>query len=233
MTQPPLPANFNRPILSSGANQSYRTPESPGKLSRGPPRKPKQSGHALWVGNLPPKASVWDVKDHFSKGARNEIESVFLISKTNCAFVNYNTEAACASALGMFNNLAFQGSRLVCRLQGSSNSASATSINPSSVASSVLCHPSPVKSPVSDAPNVMDRDEEQTDEIPKEELIRTTKTSERFFILKSLTVQDLKQCVRDGMWTTQHHNEELLNSAYKVSSIALLLFLITHQDASS
>ena len=62
-------------------------------VPRGPPRKPKQSGHALWVGNLPPGATVIDLKDHFSREATRDIESLFLISKSNCAFVNYRNPA--------------------------------------------------------------------------------------------------------------------------------------------
>src|SRR4051812_40979147 len=86
-------------------------------IPRGPPRKPKQSGHALWVGNLPPGANVMDLKDHFSQDATDDIESVFLISKSNCAFVNYRSAAACAAALARFHDSRFQGARLVCRLR--------------------------------------------------------------------------------------------------------------------
>lgn len=39
---------------------------------------------------------------------------------------------------------------------------------------------------------------------------------ERYFILKSLTIEDLETSVRNGIWATQSHNEELLNDAFKV-----------------
>src|SRR6201996_5238392 len=89
---------------------------------RGPPRKPKQSGHALWVGNLPPATHIIDLKDHFAREATEDIESVFLISKSNCAFVNYKTEASCAAAMTRFHDSRFQGVRLVCRLRRGSAS---------------------------------------------------------------------------------------------------------------
>ncbi|KAH0394696.1 hypothetical protein KCU89_g11092, partial [Aureobasidium melanogenum] len=79
---------------------------------RGPPRKPRQSGHALWVGNLPPGTTIGALKDHFSREATKDIESLFLISKSNCAFVNYRTEAACAAAMVRFHDSRFQGVRL-------------------------------------------------------------------------------------------------------------------------
>ena len=79
----------------------------PGPVSsipRGPPRKPKQSGHALWVGNLPPGTTIVALKDHFSRDATKDIESLFLISKSNCAFVNYRTEASCTAAMHRFHD---------------------------------------------------------------------------------------------------------------------------------
>ena len=70
-------------------------------LPRGPPRKPKQSGFALWVGNLPRDVRLEDLKDFFALGG---LESLFLIRKSNCAFVNYKTEADCAAALATFHD---------------------------------------------------------------------------------------------------------------------------------
>jgi RNA recognition motif. (a.k.a. RRM, RBD, or RNP domain) len=70
-------------------------------LPRGPPRKPKQSGFALWVGNLPRDVRLEELKDFF---AIEGLESIFLIRKSNCAFVNYKKEEDCAKALSTFND---------------------------------------------------------------------------------------------------------------------------------
>ena len=40
---------------------------------------------------------------------------------------------------------------------------------------------------------------------------------DKFFVLKSLTVEDLELSVRTGIWATQSHNEETLNKAFEVS----------------
>ena len=40
---------------------------------------------------------------------------------------------------------------------------------------------------------------------------------DKFFVLKSLTVDDLELSVQTGIWATQSHNEETLNNAFKVS----------------
>jgi YT521-B-like domain len=42
------------------------------------------------------------------------------------------------------------------------------------------------------------------------------KSEEKFFVLKSLTVEDLDASVRNASWATQSHNEAALNAAYKV-----------------
>lgn len=47
---------------------------------------------------------------------------------------------------------------------------------------------------------------------------------DRFFVLKSLTVEDLELSVRTNIWATQSHNEEILNSAYKTSDNVYLVF---------
>ena len=45
-----------------------------------------------------------------------------------------------------------------------------------------------------------------------------------FFILKSLTSQDLEESVRNGIWTTQSHNEAKLNQAFNAADNVYLIF---------
>lgn len=180
---------------------------------RGPPRKPKQSGHALWVGNLPPGANVVDLKDHFSREATNDILSVFLISKSNCAFVNYKTEESCAAAMARFHDSRFQGVRLVCRLRRSS-------ANP---VPNAPTGPSTVSVPQSSATVSSAQRESLSQETAsggeaKEEKPTTSGAKDKYFIVKSLTVEDLELSMRNGVWATQSHNEEAMNKAFEVSS---------------
>jgi len=48
---------------------------------------------------------------------------------------------------------------------------------------------------------------------------------EKFFIVKSLTVEDLERSVHSGIWATQAHNETNLNLAYRVSTPQARLIL--------
>ena len=215
-------------------------------IPRGPPRKPKQSGHALWVGNLPPNTSIIALKDHFSRDAKREIESLFLISKSNCAFVNYRTESACERAVARFHDSRFQGVRLVCRLRKSSATAPGVPTEPSAMSSSKPPQSTSAKASREegvdgdddddddDDDNDDDNDDEPDEEneeegdnaeqgvaesSTKERIASPAKSSERYFIVKSLTLQDLEQSVRNGIWATQSHNEDALNKAYNVSGV--------------
>jgi YT521-B-like domain len=55
-------------------------------------------------------------------------------------------------------------------------------------------------------------------------LFRHPAFRERFFILKSLRVEDLDQSVKDGTWATQAHNEAVLDQAYRNSESVYLIF---------
>lgn len=185
---------------------------------RGPPRKPKQSGHALWVGNLPSGTVINALKDHFSRDARTDIESVFLISKSNCAFVNYRTEAACAAAMARFHDSRFQGVRLVCRLRRNSAPIAGTGA-PTGPAALIpaIAHTQTAFEAIQQNREVSSHAEEKA----SAETYRTgepnNKVTNRYFVMKSLTVEDMELSVRNRIWATQSHNEEGLNRAYEVS----------------
>lgn len=202
-------------------------------LPRGPPRKPKQSGHALWVGNLPPAATVTDLKDHFSRDATSDIQSLFLISKSNCAFVNYKSEAACVAAMNRFHDSRFHGVRLVCRLRrGSTSTTSAsTTVGPSKATADQSTAPKIAKgsTPNNDSSSPIIVGSAPTTQVELDSSVSqapspTTKVPEKFFIVKSLTLQDLEASVRNGIWATQSHNESALNEAFNASENVYLIF---------
>ena len=161
-----------------------------------------------------------DLKDHFSREATKDIESLFLISKSNCAFVNYRTEAACAAAMQRFHDSRFQGVRLVCRLRRNSAPSSGTPTAPSAMTGRRPSQASSPKSPLLEShdENLEATQEQAVEESVDAEASGSLKVPEKFFIVKSLTLQDLEQSVRTGIWATQSHNEEILNKAYQVIS---------------
>lgn len=171
-----------------------------------------------------------DLKDHFSRDATSDIESVFLIAKSNCAFVNYRTEAACVAAMNRFHDSRFHGVRLVCRLRrgtASTSNATPTEQRPDSLtppkptptnedASEEFSGPTIARSPSGQSTT----SETANDAPPQSNEI----VPEKYYIVKSLTAQDLEASVRNGIWATQSHNEQTLNRAFEQAENVYLIF---------
>jgi hypothetical protein len=87
---------FNHPIRQA----TLSDPPAESNAITGPPRKPRQSGYALWVGNIPQNTQLEEMKDFF---AMEGIESIFFIRRSHCAFVNYSTQEACKKAMVAFH----------------------------------------------------------------------------------------------------------------------------------
>jgi hypothetical protein len=75
---------------------------------------------------------------------------------------------------------------------------------------------SPPKSPREGGVEEVQAEGETTARKSGEEAREATTSSDKFFIVKSLTLQDLELSVRNGIWATQSHNEEALNKAFEV-----------------
>lgn len=116
--------------------------------------------------------------------------------------------------------LVFKNIRLVCRLRKSSPSRTAnTSSSPSSSQIAVGTATSTPNTPA--LPNqTMDSTVLTSPEntpLSSPTPANTTPTN-RYFIMKSLTKEDLAWSVANKVWATQPHNESVLNYAFRVSS---------------
>ena len=214
----------------------------------------------MWVGNLPAYTTIVQLKDHFA--AQAGIVSVFLMSKTNCAFVNYKSESACFEAIKRFHDCDFRGNRLVCRMRRNSageadrpKELTASFDNLTVESGSTCSDPSTGSSAESgpesaverhDTPLIVGRStppgqvaQQKKDEAAVEEPSSSSvpnldakpdntvsKLRDRYFVLKSLTLQDLQVCLRDGTWTTQPHNEAVLNEAFSSAGNVYLIFSV-------
>ncbi|CAD6569363.1 MAG: hypothetical protein ASARMPREDX12_002387 [Alectoria sarmentosa] len=199
----------------------------PGVL-RGPPRKPRQSGHALWVGNLPRSTDIMKLKEHFSAAATATIESVFWISKSNSAFVNYRTEEALSDAQNRFHNSKFEEVRLVCRVRKTgipAPIAGSTALRPGD--DKGRAHSVAVEDSVGSTES--ERNSSSLSGLPRgsetdSKASPVNHAKKRFFIMKSLATEDLESSVRDGQWVTQQHNETALNEAFECAEGVFLFF---------
>ncbi|KAG0058902.1 hypothetical protein BGZ90_004709, partial [Linnemannia elongata] len=86
-------------------------------------KKPKELDKAMWVGNVLNDTTVAELKAIFEAEPTEEEgdiphdipESIFILSKSNCAFVNYTTHEAVDRAVQRFHDREFKSTRLVCR----------------------------------------------------------------------------------------------------------------------
>ncbi|KAL9575065.1 hypothetical protein ACKAV7_000745 [Fusarium commune] len=211
-------------IHPQGLKQGQDGTERRKSAVRGPPRKPRQSGHAIWIGNLPPQTDLMSLVHHVCKEAIG-LESLFLISKSNCAFANFKNEETCSAAQQKLHDSKFQSVRLVSRLRKSTveGAAGVTAPTGPSVATTVVktdqvADKSPFQSVI---PSLAS---EPSGTIKLGVAGEKTPQKDKFFILKSLTVEDLELSVSTGIWATQSHNEEALNNAFKDADSVYLVF---------
>jgi len=160
------------------------------------------------------------------------LESLFLISKSNCAFANFKDEEACAAAQRKLHDSKFQSVRLVSRLRKSTVEGAAGVTAPTGPAASA---PQTVQAQdQNSAWDVGSGEDGESVSSPVAGVDGSRGASpvvdggaaqkDRYFILKSLTVEDLELSVRTGVWATQAHNEETLNKAFKTADNVYLVF---------
>lgn len=132
------------------------------------------------------------------------VQSLFLISKSNCAFANYKEEQESLDAQQKLHDSKFQNVRLVCRIRkvNESEKTSADASKPDDTENTPLSEPA---SPVVGHSKP-----------PLEQIAAVSNSKDRFFILKSLNLEDLERSVTTGIWATQSHNEKALAEAFEV-----------------
>ncbi|UKZ92279.1 uncharacterized protein TrAFT101_007239 [Trichoderma asperellum] len=195
---------------------------------RGSSRKPRQTGNAVWIGNLPPQTDLMSLVNHVSKETEG-LESLFLIAKSNCAFANFKDEASCITAQLKLHESRFQSVRLVSRLRKNEVDGTTGLSAPTGPASSTINTPRTISQIRSKSATKIDgagsAGASGGGEYPTVVSSGGLATKhDRFFILKSLTVEDLELSVRTGIWATQSHNEETLTNAFKQCNNVYLIF---------
>lgn len=133
--------------------------------------------------------------------------------------------------MNRFHDSRFHGVRLVCRLRrGTASSTAATPTEDSSESPPAEPAASTIeKEEDSLSPTIARSQSHQSDVSNKSTgtpapAVSGDKVPEKYFIVKSLTAQDLEASVRNGIWATQSHNEDALNRAYGRAENVYLIF---------
>ncbi|KAF9427029.1 hypothetical protein BGZ94_005634 [Podila epigama] len=124
---PPPPL---QPFMTHGYGYEYHPPgyyPPGGGWNQRPPislqKKPKDLDKAMWVGNVLNDTTVEELQAIFEAPPTEEEgdvihdvpESIFILNKSNCAFVNYASHEAVDRAVLRFHDKEFKNTRLVCR----------------------------------------------------------------------------------------------------------------------
>ncbi|GJN73072.1 hypothetical protein PLICBS_007148 [Purpureocillium lilacinum] len=202
-----------------------------GQMMMNPPQSAyyyPQGGHAIWIGNLPPQTDLMSLVQHVCKETAG-LESLFLISKSNCAFANFKDDKTCVAAQQKLHDSKFQTVRLVSRLRKNTVEGATGLTAPTGPSANNT--PSVSTQAQGDPPQDDARSETESlssavhpHENARPSVSEVGSQQDRFFILKSLTMEDLDLSVSTGIWATQSHNEESLNNAFKSADNVYLIF---------
>ncbi|KAJ7878832.1 hypothetical protein B0H14DRAFT_3435427 [Mycena olivaceomarginata] len=193
----------------------------------------------------------------------NGVLSIFLISRSSCAFVNYETEAHLQAAIGRFNGVPLRAAdprcaRLVCRVRRKDDDLRAGVGGQRGIGmhtrwvkakqrasgaragddSGSLTSASEPGTPSSDSHRSLEPgmsalsighlagSSSSGSHASTDSSLLRQHFPQRYFILKSLTREDLDTSVQKGLWATQKHNEGILERAFRTSKDVFLVFSV-------
>ncbi|EJT98829.1 hypothetical protein DACRYDRAFT_101823 [Dacryopinax primogenitus] len=274
------PASGTQP---NQASRPQRRPSSPTRKPYHPNPPTNRSEWVMWVGNVPHDATHDELWRYFNQlvpvqpfappvpGATQTstpgqggpahtaedqpggVSSVFLISRSNCAFVNFNSESHLERAVAFFNNKPIRPNdprcpRLVCRVRRKDDDLRAgvggqrgVGIHTRWVKEQREKESEELQDATLGMGGKLGEDDDQPPDTPTRQKtlghqgssgsFTSTNSSflqkyfpKRYFILKSLTQFDLNLSVERGIWATQAHNEPVLDQAFRTSTDVYLIF---------
>lgn len=118
--------------------------------------------------------------------------------------------------MGRFHDSRFHGVRLVCRLRRTTPAASpGVPTGPAALLPAVAQSQTAFEA-IAQNREISSRAEELA-QADSRDGTGPSKAVDKYFVLKSLTVEDMELSVRNSIWATQAHNEDALNKAFEVS----------------
>lgn len=186
---PPVVGPYTQPKPKRNRKPSKK-PNVPQSLPPSARPKPRQSAYALWVGNIPSNSPIDSLRTLF---ATKDIESIFMIPRSRCAFINYKSEEGVVAGIEAFNQRGGQirTNKLVVKRRSKDQETSSP---------------------------------EQLTDSERSSQTSSPPLTDRYFVCKSLTVRDLQVSRENSLWSTQSHNEAMLNKAFREGSNVYLIF---------
>lgn len=190
-----------------------------------------------------------DAPSDSSSGRRAGILSIFIMSRSSCAFVNYvsgfDLDRACAYFHGKPLRLKSSCPRLVCRprrLEDAEYAGVAAQRGKGvhtnwyrqqrqqqlqrqrQQSESGDALPADARGDNTTEDNATGMSDSRSFTSTNSSLLRQPMFAHRFFILKSRNSDALTTALRTNIWSTQSHNEPVLDQAFRNSAVVTLLF---------
>ena len=215
-----------------------------------------RSDFVMWCGNVPSDATLEELWDFFGgipnsyqalassetvagNTGRNEearikatnsagILSIFIISRSSCAFINYATPQDLERACSYFQDKPLREKptcpRLVCRPRKLEDAeyAGVAAQRGKGVHTNWFRERLRAEREELGASESLSEDHSFTS--TNSSLLRQPQFSHRFFILKSRSHEALDTALRSSVWSTQSHNEPVLDQAFRNSETVSLFF---------
>ncbi|GAA5991521.1 hypothetical protein JCM5350_005195 [Sporobolomyces pararoseus] len=260
------PAGSTKPVRATRNEGTGRTGVASRKGNL--PKPPAHSPHALWVGNVPSDASHSELWQFFITRPppsavgllSNEdidldspgVESIHLIARSNCAFVNYISNLHLQHAISISNGLSLRPNdtrckALLCRVRKEEDE-SKTGVGAQRVGGIHKAFVKLQRERMNESEQILRHKIQEEGAEPKSAATKafeerrhsssgasvgTTSTTssfltkhfeKRWFIMKSHDEADLKLSVESGLWATQPHNEPVLQQAFRTAKEVFLIF---------
>ncbi|BEJ04844.1 hypothetical protein CcaverHIS641_0206610 [Cutaneotrichosporon cavernicola] len=250
----PLSVPGEEGLMSPGSNQLHQNERERERKEYHPQPPARRSEWVMWVGNVPSNASHEELWRFFNtttppSAMINPSEpwrgpsSIFLISRSSCAFVNFSSQADLDRAVPFFHGLSLRPwdprcPRMVCRVRHKDDDLRAGV----GAQRGVGMHRAWVEqhkqldmkqSPKSQNLQLPDNPNSQSSSSNHRSSASFASTNssflvhhfpKRYFILKSLSITDLEDAVKTRQWKTQRHNQPILDQAFRTSQDVYLIF---------
>ncbi|KAK4055051.1 hypothetical protein OIO90_003392 [Microbotryomycetes sp. JL221] len=233
------------------------TPPSGPRLRSG---LPERTTWAMWVGNVPADTSERELRRFFeSRPKLNDQDSTAGV-ESNCAFVNFVSSEHLVHAIEQSHGVPLRPNDrkckpLVCRLRMREDDAKSgvgaqrgaglhksyireRQQNPQQPAQSTQQMQSEPTAGISSSDSLHGILPRRVGS-PSSESTASTNSSffeehfpRRFFIMKAHSVYDLEQSLRTNTWSTQSHNESVLDQAYRTSNDGVYLVFSANKSGS-
>ncbi|KAJ7660361.1 YT521-B-like domain-containing protein [Mycena polygramma] len=187
------------------------------------PTPPSATHAVMWVNNVPRNASHTELWRFFAQRPDAGVCAISLAPQAGCAFVSYASAPHLHEAVALFNGRPLRGADapLACRARREESDLRA------GVGGGM--HARRLSSPASsqaDAPVRPGSAASSCSQTSSNSNQLRRHFSQRFFILKSLTPEDLDSSVQTPLWAPQAHNAGILARAFRTSQDVFLMFSV-------